>query len=93
MRKARPRDLPRPTLGVRGGRPGQVVERAIELRVGPRRVSRFEALVELLGAEPPGRRVLAEGPRDALAIGVGGADGSLGLVHLPDARSPWPARC
>ena len=69
------------------GRRGQVLEQAIELGVGARRVRGVEALVELLRRQPPGGRVLAEPARDLLALGVGGTDGSLGLVHLLDARA------
>ena len=68
------------------GRRGQVLEQAIELGVGARRIRGVEALVELLRREPPGGRVLAELARDLLALGVGGTDGSLGLGHLAHAR-------
>ena len=79
MGQARPRELPRRVLGARDGRRGQVLEQAVELGVGPRRVDRVQALVELLRREPPGGRVLAELARDLLALGVGGTDGALGF--------------
>ena len=77
----RARDGARGILGPRRGRGRQVLEQAHELAVRASGVGRVEALVELLRCEPPGRRVRAELARDVLALGVGGADGSVGMAH------------
>ena len=96
MGQARPRHLARadPRRAATGAA-GQVLEQAIELGVGARRVGGVQALVELLRRQPPGRRVRAELARDLLALGVGGrtarsgwsTDQMLGVV-----RSRW-RRC
>ena len=83
----RPRDGAREILGRRRGRCGQVLEQARELAVGASGVGRVEALVELLRREPSGRRVRAELVRDVLALGVRGADGSVGVAHRSNART------
>jgi hypothetical protein len=87
MSQPRPREGARRILGSRHGRGGQVLEQAQEVAVGASRVGRVEALVELLRREPSDRRVRAEPARDVLALGIGGADGSVGVAHRPNART------
>ena len=86
MGQARPRHLAGAIGDARRRWAGEIDEQAVEVGVGPRRVDGVQALVELLRRQPPGCRVRAELARDLLALGVGGSDGSLGLVHRPNAR-------
>ena len=75
--------------GVRG-RGGQVGRELRELADGARRERALGALVELLDGQPPGERVVAQGPDRPLAVGVGGAQvGYVGHAgqHVSPRRS------
>jgi hypothetical protein len=86
----RARDRARGILGAWRRRRRQVVEQARELALGAGGVRGVEALVELLGRQPPSGPVIAEHPCDALAVGVGGADCRLTIVHRSACYEPRP---